>query len=224
MFSCQYNRALSSIKMLLLLKLSFSLSVCVTLIFAYQNPQAVNVKDVGHKVDVNYRLPNLTHPISYDLSVFTRVDQSNFDFNGYVKIDVGVDYTTRGIVLHAGHLNITNVRVSRYSGTMPIGIRLLPYTHNNDTQFLSIQTDGSMFIPGDRLLVEISYAATLRTDNSGFYRTSYVDDKGSRRQVQYFCTHQIFVIDDGDFADGLRSHSSHRLRLDMPSHATTRCI
>lgn len=131
--------------------------------------------------DLIYRLPNTTYPSSYEISLFTRVDLSIFDFVGQVKINIAVASTTDEIVLHAKQLNITSIRLFRYSGTVPIDVKLQPYVYEKITEFLRIKTDGSILIAGDRLLLEILYTGTLRSDNAGFYRTSYVDEKGDQK-------------------------------------------
>lgn len=128
---------------------------------------------------VNYRLPNHTHPESYDLAMLTRVDLADFEFTGLMKIRVMVDHTTREIVLHARDLTIKSVRLARFSGTVPVDIRLQPHSYDDDTEFLTITTDGITLTPGDRLLLEIVYTGALRTDGVGFYRASYIDSSGN---------------------------------------------
>lgn len=136
---------------------------------------------------VNYRLPNHTHPETYELSLFTRIDEADFEFNGLVKIKVLVDRTTREVVLHSRNLAIENVRMSRFSGSVPIEVRLLPYEYDDVREFLMITTDGVTLTPGDRLLVEIAYIGTLRTDGAGFFRTSYTNANGNKTCVKIEC-------------------------------------
>lgn len=165
------------------LKLSILISVYVVVASTDQNisPLVLGIdNDVEQISNVNFRLPNFTYPNSYDIALSTRIDQSKFEFIGRVKIGIVVDYTTREIVLHARQLNISSIRLSRYSGTVPIDIRLLPHSYDVYTEFLRISTDGPILISGDRLLLEISYVGTLRSDNAGFYRTSYVNANGDR--------------------------------------------
>lgn len=128
---------------------------------------------------VNYRLSNDTHPETYDISLLTRIDLGNFDFNGIVRIEIRVDRPTNEIVLHAHkQLNILRVSLARYSGSVVVNIRILPYEYNAETEFLKIRTDGMTLPAGDRLILEISYSGTLRTDVGGFYRSSYINSNG----------------------------------------------
>lgn len=130
--------------------------------------------------DVNYRLPNTTHPETYDISLLTRVDQNNFDFNGVVKIGIVVDQPTREIVLHARQLTVTRVQLARLSGNIPIDIQILPHTYEVVTEFLKITTNGVNLIPGDRLELHIAYSGILREDEMGFYKSSYINTNGTK--------------------------------------------
>lgn len=164
---------------MLLLKLAFSIVVGVS--------WAVDAS--GDISSIDYRLPNTTHPIAYDLSLFTRIDLLDFNFNGYVKISIAVDIPTNEIVLHAKQLNISNVQLVRYSGGVPLPIALLPHKHDKRTEFLTIPTNSVTLNAGDQLLLEISYNGTLRDTNNGFYRSSYLDETGVRRKVFVYTAH-----------------------------------
>lgn len=136
--------------------------------------------DIFTKADVSYRLPNTTHPETYDISLFTRIDQNNFDFDGQVKIGIVVDRDTREIVLHARQLTITTVQLKRIVGSMAITIPILPFTFEVQTEFLRIQTVNLNLVPGDQLELEITYNGVLREDELGFYKSSYVNANGVR--------------------------------------------
>lgn len=166
-------------------KMAFLSFKIVHLICAFALPSFIHAQQVinnqNNNVNINYRLPNFTHPISYDLSLSTRIDLVQFDFFGQVKINIAVDVDTREIVLHARQLNITGIRLARYTGSEPSELPLLPYTYDGVTEFLHIKSDGPVMVAGERLLLDITYTGTLRTDNGGFYRTSYVDASGARK-------------------------------------------
>lgn len=127
---------------------------------------------------VNYRLPNDTHPETYDISLLTRVDLGNFEFNGIVRIDIRVDRPTNEIVLHARQLTILRISLAKFSGSVLVNVRILPFAYNAETEFLKITSDGGTLAVGDRLILEISYSGMLRTDVSGFYRSSYINTDG----------------------------------------------
>lgn len=129
--------------------------------------------------EVNYRLPNSTHPETYDISLFTRVDIGDFGFTGSVKIGIAVDHPTREIVLHARQLSIANIQLFRQNGNRFVEVKTLPYIYENVTEFLIITTYGVDLIPGDRLELDISYSGELRVvDSMGFHRLSYNGSDG----------------------------------------------
>lgn len=129
---------------------------------------------------VNYRLPNTTHPESYDISLSTRIDKDMFDFFGHVRIAVVVDETTNEIVLHTRQLVVSDVRLVRFSGNVPIPVALQPHTYDVVPEFLKIRTVSQNLMAGDRLSLEITYNGTLRNDMLGFYRSSYINGAGVR--------------------------------------------
>lgn len=126
----------------------------------------------------NYRLPNNTHPETYDLSLYTRVDQNIFHFNGMVRIGIVVDQPTNEIVLHAKQLVVSNVRLFRIAAGAPKEVGTLPPVYEAVSEFLRIRTDNVNLLAGDRLSLEITYSGTLRTDSHGLFRTSYTNTAG----------------------------------------------
>lgn len=127
---------------------------------------------------VNYHLPNSTHPESYDLSLWTRVDADDFDFRGLVKIGIVVDEPTREIVLHYRKLVVVNVTLTRLSGSSQVNIPLLPYDYDIVPEFLKITTNEIDLNIGEQLVLEISYVSVLAKELRGFYRSSYVNAQG----------------------------------------------
>lgn len=174
--SFQYIRASSSNKMLLL-KFFLTLVSCASIGVAFDN--------AGDISGFNYRLPNSTHPTAYDLSLFTRIDLLDFSFRGIVKINIVVDYTTREIILHARKLSISSVQLVRFSSDVPFPVALLPTVYDSETEFLKVATNDVTLNSGDQLLLEIAYNGTLRTDQTGLYRSSYINEDGVRRQVHF---------------------------------------
>lgn len=135
------------------------------------------LRPVGYSVlnkdAIDYRLPNNTHPESYDISLVTRVDLEDFDFGGLVKIGIFVVHPTREICLHARQLVISNVKLFGADGL--IEVKTLPFKYDNVREFLKIPTDGVDLNTGDRLRLEITYHGALRNDGGGFYRSFYTN-------------------------------------------------
>lgn len=147
-----------------------------------------NDVDISDSNDGTYRLPNDTHPESYHLSIITRIDLDILDFSGIVIITILVDRPTQQIVLHAKQLTITNVTLTD-SDTMSF-IKLLPHAYDEAKEFLQIFTDDVILRAGNRLILEIGYNGTLRTDIGGFFKSSYLNFDGS---IMYECETQCPV-------------------------------
>lgn len=125
----------------------------------------------------DYRLPNTTKPELYTISIETRIDQNNFNFNGLVRIIIVALETTNEIILHHRDLTIENVILSRLDVSQPISIG--DHFYNETTQFLTIPlAEGESLLEGERYLIEIAYAGILSNANNGFYRSSYTDASG----------------------------------------------
>lgn len=130
--------------------------------------------------NVNYRLPNNTQPISYDIHLTTNVHRNDFNFSGEVAIRFVVLETSRTITLHQSQLVIGTVRLTSVSRpNTPIALNVFQYDSSND--FLTFTTTSIDLIAGIEYVLTISYTGVLRTDNFGFYRTSYLADDGSLR-------------------------------------------
>lgn len=180
--------------------------------------------------ETKYRLPNSTKPENYDITLSTAVDEDNFNFDGTVKIRVHVLEATSNITIHARQLTIKSIALSDPStGT---DIDLNPYVYEIVTEFLIIPAKTQLEKDKYYLLV-ITYTGELRTDNGGFYRSSYVDAIGVTKQVSSLhskiISFQWISINDEILkilcfffllpTDIWRQHSSNRPMLVMHSHA-----
>lgn len=130
--------------------------------------------------NVSYRLPNETHPETYDLSLVTRVDEGDFNYEGVVKIEIVVDSPTRKIVLHKSRLTVLDIKLTKITGAALELVPILPYTYDSVTEKLTISTSETILNTGDRLNLDISFVNVLSTDGRGFYRTSYDDSTGNK--------------------------------------------
>ncbi|KAH8311143.1 hypothetical protein KR044_004566 [Drosophila immigrans] len=137
----------------------------------------------------NYRLPNNTAPVSYDVELWTNVHAGIRQFNGTVKIDLQVLETTNRITLHARQTgNYTATILSKDTATStPVELTV---TTDAVREFLYLTpTSGTnTFAEGTNWTLTISYTGFLRTDQGGFYISSYTDDQGA---VHYLATTQF---------------------------------
>lgn len=133
---------------------------------------------------VQYRLPNNSRPISYDIQLTTNVHIADFRVVGRVRITIEVlTSPTRSIALHHRQLTIGTVRlISAASGDV-ILTRPSEYSEINELLTVTLQDNVADLTVGLRYILEIDYTSTLREDLRGFYRSSYTADDGSVRYV-----------------------------------------
>lgn len=139
-----------------------------------------STRDIQPRVDnYNYRLPNTTRPEAYVVDLTTNIHNSEFNFVGTVAIDIVVLEPTPVITLHQRLLTIAFITLESLplSGTtIPL---LAPY-YDPISEFLSIPLESGTLV-NERYRLTITYTGTLRADEAGFYRSSYVADDGTRR-------------------------------------------
>lgn len=124
---------------------------------------------------IDYRLPNDTKPIHYDIWLSTDVHRGNFTFEGRVSILIEAIENASAITLHYRQITITNVRLMRDTGGTihsSAPFELIP-----STEFLIIRPTQQL-VQALKYIVEISYTGVLRSDDAGFYRSSYVNPQG----------------------------------------------
>lgn len=123
--------------------------------------------------NINFRLPNNTVPENYNISLRTWINEGNFTFTGTVTIDVRPTEPTDFITVHQEGFNIGDIRLFSEDGDIPIE----PAEYNATLDFLTIPTSVNLN-PRQRYSLRIEYTGTLRDDDLGFYRSSYVNDSG----------------------------------------------
>lgn len=129
-------------------------------------------------VFTTYRLPNTTRPNSYDVTLRTWVHEENFAFTGNVRIHITAVENTTSITLHHRYLTIEDIRLLS-SDANSISPQVVSYSYNVTFEFLTAIVSEAL-TPGEIYILEIDFTGTLRTDDGGFYRSSYLNDEGSR--------------------------------------------
>lgn len=135
---------------------------------------------IHNREAVNYRLPNHTYPETYDLSLWTRLDLDDFDYQGVVKIGIAVNHPTRQIVLHKSQWTIVDVKLVIVNGSEPVQVPLSPYTYDPVTELLTIPTKETILNAGERLVLEIRFINAIAINGRGFFRYSYKDLEGNK--------------------------------------------
>lgn len=139
----------------------------------FENP---NARLEVPKEFLNYRLPNNTYPEHYDLTLTTNVHTGERDFTGTVIIDIVIVEATTEIVLHARQLEGFQVTIKNPSTGLS---EELSYSYEVEREFLTLKRKiNTPFPAGSKWQLTIVYKGKLRTDNKGFYISSYVDDQG----------------------------------------------
>lgn len=125
----------------------------------------------------NYRLPNNTVPISYNVELWTEVHKGTRDFRGVVKIDIQVVEDTKTITLHHRQINEFSATIQSKDSvsSQPIAVT----GSKEATREFLILTHTDTLKAGSNWTVTITYTSQLRVDMGGFYRSSYTDDSGA---------------------------------------------
>ncbi|XP_075168466.1 aminopeptidase N-like [Haematobia irritans] len=130
--------------------------------------------------DLNYRLPNHTIPQHYDIVLTTRVDEGIREFNGVVTIDLTVVEATTSIILNARQLNFTAASIQNSAGQS----EELTIAYEEQREFLTLTRQISDSFPANtKWKLSVSYSGLLRSDNAGFYLTTYQDTEGNERYL-----------------------------------------
>ncbi|XP_021712368.1 puromycin-sensitive aminopeptidase-like protein [Aedes aegypti] len=124
----------------------------------------------------SFRLPNTTIPTHYDLFINTEIHNGDLDYNGTVKIAINILEDTKQIVLHSSRSTLVNVELTN-DNQLPM--KVINYELHNEREFLVVYT-ADVLKSGSRVVLAIDFLNSInRTDQAGFYRTSYTDDDGT---------------------------------------------
>lgn len=119
------------------------------------------------------RLPTNVIPVHYDLNL-RAMTGSKFSgeraYTGSVKIHIRIVSNTNSITLHNRGLTITNIILTGVGGGTPI---TTTYSIVTNYDFLVIDTSSTILSQGQEFTLQIDFSGNMRTDNGGFYRSSY---------------------------------------------------
>ncbi|XP_036342048.1 LOW QUALITY PROTEIN: aminopeptidase N-like [Rhagoletis pomonella] len=145
--------------------------------------------DYSVRADGNYRLPNNTEPIHYDIELTTNVHNGTRNFTGKVQILITATEDTRTIVVHARQLEGFQATIKKCKQANAIEYEL-SWSYESEREFLSLTpVNASLSLNKDtNWTLTIAYNGQLRTDAGGFHRLSYTDELN---QVHYMATTQF---------------------------------
>lgn len=127
---------------------------------------------------ISYRLPNNTIPLHYEVFLSTDIHRGMFPFQGHVRIKIRAVENTTTITLHQRYLTVGNITLLRESGAT--WQSNLTFEYDNDREFLEV-TPNVPITEDTEFWLTIDFFGTIRNDEAGFYRSSYLDSDGNRR-------------------------------------------
>lgn len=132
---------------------------------------------------INYRLPNVVEPISYDLKLNTFLDEAdnkNFTFDGVVRIQIMIKNETKTITLHSETLKLANVELKNDHNEKVSAT----WKYDPDNHFLEINCGSKNLDPNSFYTVEIKFEGQFLTDMekgiAGFHKNYYINDEGNQ--------------------------------------------
>lgn len=143
----------------------------------WQMPLLINKgqpKNRDYDGSVSYRLPNNTRPLHYDIFISTGIHIPEFEFHGVVSIRFVVLETSQRIVLNCKQLTIFSVNLFDANDQL---LQVQDFSLIPPQEFLVINPQIQL-VEGLQYRVQINYTGTLRTDDYGFFRSSYIHESG----------------------------------------------
>ena len=126
---------------------------------------------------ISYRLPNNTRPIHYDILISSGIHAGDFNFDGVVTVRIVALEITSEVTLHSKWQIIRNIDLLNADGQI-IQSNLM-FEYRERVEFLVI-TLPQLLLRNQEVTLRITYSGTLRTDDYGFFRTSYLHENGQR--------------------------------------------
>ena len=138
-------------------------------------------KNLGHiepannnfNTNRNFRLPNNTIPLHYDLFMSSEIHAANFLFEGVVRINIRVLEASNSITLHSRQHIIQRIDLFNSDGSE--FQTNLDFVAESETEFLTFTTNQD-FEVDQELTIVITFVGILADFQSrGFIRNSYID-------------------------------------------------
>lgn len=156
---------------------------------SFEKPSEALVNFADEDEGVNYRLPNNSIPLRYEIWLKTDVEKQNFEFSGRVKIHIKIVEDTNVITLH--HRQITIEQIDLLNTSRTLTSSRLFFRPEPKIEFLTIMLPRD-FKEDEEFILDITYKGTLRNDKAGFYRASY---KNEKNETVWFATTQLQMTD-----------------------------
>jgi len=128
---------------------------------------------------LNYRLPNNSLPISYDLWIMTDIHKGDLKFSGRVKIQIKIIEESETITMHNSR-DIIIDKVDLYDNTGNLTKSSLSFENSNQQEFLVISLPSFLNV-NDEIMLDINYHGNMTNNEmSGLYATSYQNEASEK--------------------------------------------
>jgi aminopeptidase N len=144
-------------------------------------------KNDNQKVEpvLDYRLPRNLKPLSYELLIrpYFNVTSKPDYYHGNVYIKFKCVKQTSKIVLHMTRNLVIDNSSLEFTSYLhnDLMLRQFDWDYDSKLQFLKIDLKKDLLKENQYYSIRIGFKGYLRDDNSGFYRSSYVDTNGQKR-------------------------------------------
>lgn len=128
----------------------------------------------------NWRLPETSVPISYNLHLKTNIHIDDLSVEGEVSINLKVLKSTDKLTLHSRNLKINELKLFEVSSSNEVDV--LSFSLYAPTDMLTIYLAEDATVGVELLLnVKFNFDINTKPDMTGFYRTSYVNEENENR-------------------------------------------
>lgn len=208
---------------------SFSLLVMFAVKMSLNFILFCGILTLSEAVENNFRLPNTTIPLHYNIWLTTHIDSGDSSFSGELTILVEVLEETPEIVVHAHDLAVTNVYL--FDENMEIIEYNLEGSQHEALDFY-VATPKKPLVKGKRYNVFLSYIGNVaRNDGKGFFRSNYEDEiegkswSGSFKAAPIYARQLFPCFDEpamkSTFLLKVMHGSSYHAISNMPVNVTT---
>lgn len=123
--------------------------------------------------EINYRLPDHTKPLAYNIKLNPHLGPNDFTFDGEIVCYINILSSTKTLMLHMKNLVInenatvlkTHVGFYHYVPTA--------HDYNNVTEILNIGFNEDL--PAKYYILYLKFTGVLSDRPYGFYKSSYID-------------------------------------------------
>eukprot|EP00094_Tigriopus_californicus_P000336 TCALIF_00325-PA protein Name:"Similar to Enpep Glutamyl aminopeptidase (Mus musculus)" AED:0.47 eAED:0.47 QI:0/-1/0/1/-1/1/1/0/180 len=124
----------------------------------------------------NYRIPEDTLPIHYDLYMYPNLETDKF--SGHVTIEIDAKQPRGHFLAHIKYLNVTSSSLTDDQGEDILIKEAFEFAAN---EFWVVQLDSE--VPVGKYFLKLEFTGPLDNGILGFYKSVYVDSNGKERAI-----------------------------------------